>query len=493
MIKREKLIHDIRKNRILLIITSGMMELTWLYALACLLFLLLNSSLFPIWSATLAFFVPIIITSTLKGRGKRLFEHFIIHSLSYISLLLLTIYNYGYRDGSFLSLRWLEMFFQKQYGPVDGFAYILLIFWFSYFWYSGYKLIERPNEYLTITSRFDLGIAMLALTFIITGVTNTIFPYSSVLISYYFLFSILAIIISQNLKSLSFKNMQQLNNGRSDRMAFSFVPVLLLLASWIILFFIPQMTSAAQVGYHVLKIVSKPIGYLLLKILCWMFGFQPRPAIIDSTDSVGMPMPSPESGELSWFGNILEWIFIWGGILLFSLLAILAIGSLLYSLWKWFSLRTDLDLEKRGLLEELGLWLKHILGEISKFITKVLATLIIFQNKSTNITTLFTKLCRWGRNSGIPKQKFQTPLEYGHQLTFFFSNNAGDISLIIDNFNRERYGQKPTEPQELAETKQAMKRLTSPLKWPSRLLVRLFYAKKLSLAGVVPFHSQSKN
>ena len=480
MIRNDNTSQDVKTNKILLIITTGMMEITWLYALASLLFLLLNASLFPIWSALLSFFMPIVIISTLKGRGRRIFEHFLIHSLFYVSLLLLTIYKYGYYGQSFLSLRWLELFFLKQYGPVDGFSFILLIFWFSFFWYSGYKLINRSNDYLTVTSRFDLGIAILVLTFIITGSTNTIFPNSAILISYYFLFSIMAVIISQNLNSLKIQNKQQSNN---NRMVFILIPVVLLLLSWVMLFFIPQMTSAAQAGYHILKAVSEPIGSLLLKIISWMFGFKPRPIIMDSTDAVYTAMPTSENGELSWIGKLLEWIFIWGGVLLFSLLAILAIGSLLYSLWKWFSLKTELDLEKKGLLEELGLWLRYILGKIEKFIMKLSATLIVFQNKRTNITTLFKKLSRWGKHSGIPKQKFQTPLEYGNQLTLFFPESYQDIRLIVDIFNRERYGQKPTEPPELAEAKQAMKRLTSPLKWPSRLLVRLFYVRRLSYAG----------
>ncbi|HNR64932.1 MAG TPA: hypothetical protein PKJ95_01415 [Atribacterota bacterium] len=55
---------DIKRNRIFLIISSGMMEITWLYALAGVFFIMLNAPVFPIWAALLSFFTPIIITSS---------------------------------------------------------------------------------------------------------------------------------------------------------------------------------------------------------------------------------------------------------------------------------------------------------------------------------------------------------------------------------------------------------------------------------------------
>jgi hypothetical protein len=96
-------------KKTLLYISTGMMEVTWLYALASILFLLLNYPLFPIWAAILAFFVPVIITSALKGRGKRIIEHVLLHLLFYLSILLFTIYFYGNWPEPFWNFTWLEM------------------------------------------------------------------------------------------------------------------------------------------------------------------------------------------------------------------------------------------------------------------------------------------------------------------------------------------------------------------------------------------------
>lgn len=67
-------------KRTLLLISAGMMEITWLYVLSCILFILLKTPLFPIWTAVLAFFTPIFIHAVLKGRGKRIIIHVILHA-----------------------------------------------------------------------------------------------------------------------------------------------------------------------------------------------------------------------------------------------------------------------------------------------------------------------------------------------------------------------------------------------------------------------------
>ncbi len=477
MIKNNNRMSEVKKRNVIsVIISSGMMEITWLYALACVFFLMLNSPLFPIWSAIIAFFTPVIITSIIKGRGKRIAIHFFLHFLFYALILLYTLHNYGFWNVSFLNVKWLQMFFYKQFGPLDGFTYFLLIFWFSCFWFSGYKLINRSCDYLAITSRFDLGIFMLVLTFIISGSTGTPFPNSSVLISYYFLFSMLTMILSQNLRSSKIKS----NNQYGKKwILFGLIPILLLLFSWISLFFLPQMTSAAQAGYYLLKVISNPIGNILLKIISFLFGFGYRTVEVSPIHSADPAISLPDSNELSWLDKILQWILIWGGIFLLILLTILVIGWLLFSLWKWFSLKTELDIAKKGFFEELCLWIKDILFKAKKLLTKFFITLPSSQRKEENTADLFQKLCQWGRYSGIPRQKFHTPLEYGECLAIFFPNNYQDMRLIIDGFNKERYGKKYIQKEELKKIKKAWRRLASPSKWPLRLLTKIVYSKKL--------------
>src|SRR5665648_686722 len=134
-----------KSKRTLLLISVGMMEITWLYVLACILFLMLKAPLFPIWTAILAFFMPIFIHSVLKGRGRRIIIHVILHTFFYLTILLNTFYFYGNWPGPFFNFKWLEMILHHQYGSIGGLVYLLILFWFSFIWISGYKLANRSH------------------------------------------------------------------------------------------------------------------------------------------------------------------------------------------------------------------------------------------------------------------------------------------------------------------------------------------------------------
>jgi len=90
-----------KSKKTLLLISAGMMEITWLYVLACTLFLMVKVPIFPIWSAILAFFTPIFIHSVLKGRGRRIIEHVILHAFFYLTIFIYTLYFYGNWQGFF--------------------------------------------------------------------------------------------------------------------------------------------------------------------------------------------------------------------------------------------------------------------------------------------------------------------------------------------------------------------------------------------------------
>jgi hypothetical protein len=371
------------------------------------------------------------------------------------------------------------MILNQQYGAASGFAYLLVLIWFSFLWINGYKLANRSHDYLVLTSRFDLGVVALIITFIILGSTNISFPRADILIIYYFLFSMFTIALAQNLRSSPSptKNLKQISE---TGLVIPFILAVLLIGSWVFLFFLPQLTSAAQTGYQILKIVARPIGNLLLKILTFLFGFH-KPAfeaVPDYSGEAGIPMA--ENAELSWWAQLLQWLITWGGLILLILFALFLTGWLAWSLWKWFSTRTERDTEKKGFWEELWLWIRYILSESKRFLAKIFNQIITAKRKPENISLLFQKLCKWGYHSGIPRKKSKTPAEYGSYLAFFFPDSQQDIQLIIDGFNVALYGKKGLSKEQLDEAKKAWRRISSPTKWFSRLQVKIFHSRKLS-------------
>lgn len=459
----------------LLLISASMMEITWLYAVACILFLIIKSPLIPLWAAILSFFVPMLLSSILKGRGRRIIEHVILHISFYFMVLLYTFYLYGNWQGSFFNFKWLKMLLHQQYGAVSGFSYLFILFWLSYLWIAGYKLMNRSNDYYMITSRFDLGILMLVFVFIILGAMNLSLPFASLLITYYFLFSMFAIFLAKDSRSVKAGHPNQFSGSG---LVLTFILAILLFGSWIVLFFLPQLSSAAQVGSHVLKIVSQPLLNLLLKIILFLFGYGNRTANVSSTSSGDSAIPQIEN-QPEWRIPLLERIITWGGLILLSLLAIMAIGWLIWSLWKWFSIKTETDSKRKGFFGELLLWFLHLCSLTGKLWDKIIGLLKNIRRKQENISVLFQKLCRWGRFSGIPREGSKTPREYGRYLARFFPDSQPDIQLIIKSFNQEIYGKKPIQAEQLRKARKAWRRLSRPSKWPLCLWVRIFYSRKL--------------
>ena len=460
----------LKNKQVILYISAGIMEISWLYALTCILFLMLNNPVFPIWTAILAFFIPIIITFILKGRGRRIIEYVILHFLFYTATSLYTLYIYGNWQENFFDFKWLEMILHQQYGSVGGFAYLLVIFWLSIFWINGFKLAKRSNDHLTITTRFDLGVALLVLAFVISGATGLSLPRSNLIIIYYFLFSMLSIALSKNLQGSEQSNQVQLS-GMS--LILPFILFVLIFGSWIVLFFLPQLSSAAQAGYQVLKILSKPLGNLLLKMISFLFGYRNNAAIISTDPHKDTVIPIMESSDPTWWSELLKWIITWGAIIILSLFIIGVSAWGLWSLWKWFSTKTELDTGKKSFFEELLLWLLHQFYLSKKVLGKLLNILKNMWGKQENISLLFQKLCRWGHSSGVPRENSKTPQEYGKYLTRFFPNSQGDIQLIIETFNQEIYGKKFIKAEHLKKAKIAWQRLSSPSKWPLRLWVKI--------------------
>jgi len=471
------MIENLKSKKILLLISAGMMEITWLYALACILFLMLNAPVFPIWTTVLSFFTPVIITSILKGRGRRVIEHFILYTFFYFVVLLYTFYIYGNWQDSFLNFNWLKMILHQQYGLVGGVTYLSIIFWLSVFWISGYKLANRSNDYFMITSRFDLGITGLVITFIILGSMNFSFPHSGTLIIYYFLFSMFTISLAKNLKSSKTKYLKRFS-GTS--LILTFILIVLLIGSWVVLFFLPQLSSTAQAAYYVLKIVSKPLGNILIKIIFLLFGFRKSAASVGSGNSGNSDISAIENSDPGWWTQLLEWVITRGGLILLSLIVIVVISWLLWSLWKWFSTKTEVDVERKGIFEELLLWFLHLFSFGKKALYKILDISKIIQRRQENISILFQKLCRWGRSSGIPREISQTPQEYANYLSHFFPDSQNDIQLIVESFNREIYRKKTIPSEQIKKTKKAWKRLSGPSKWPLRLWIKIFYSRKFN-------------
>jgi hypothetical protein len=82
---------------------------------------------------------------------------------------------------------------------------------------------------------------------------------------------------------------------------------------------------------------------------------------------------------------------------------------------------------------------------------------------------LYAALRMWGRHSGFPHFLSETPREYGLRLKNRFPSLAKEIESIIEAFNQEVYAEIILTEKQLSQVRFALRRLRSPIHWPSRL------------------------
>jgi len=85
----------------------------------------------------------------------------------------------------------------------------------------------------------------------------------------------------------------------------------------------------------------------------------------------------------------------------------------------------------------------------------------------------FRRLCTWGRASGVPRKKCETPGEYVHRLAARFPSLKEALPILARGVEEELYGRKTLTATDLAGLKAAFIHLSNPALIPARLASRL--------------------
>ncbi len=85
-----------------------------------------------------------------------------------------------------------------------------------------------------------------------------------------------------------------------------------------------------------------------------------------------------------------------------------------------------------------------------------------------NAAELYGALLGWAGRSGFPRDRSETPLEFGTRLNARFPALKPPIERIIDAYNREVYGETVLGGARIAAANSAWQFLRSPLRWPAR-------------------------
>jgi len=455
-------------NGVPLFLINGGMELSWLYAWATFLTTLTFHQPFPFKEAIGPFVLASALTLFSTGRGWWVIQILSLQLLGFILTALRMVYIFNAGSYSFWDQAWLIEFLNRPRPPQEWLTLFLILFFAVMFWLGGTTLARRSMVYTTLCSRFDLGITAFLFLFLtkflllIKGGMKIEESISQLLFFQFFIFSLLAIGLARN-RGLAPKEF--LPGYQTIGVILSFVAVVLLFGAGVVFFFLSYLKLAAEIGYSVLKVATKPLGYIMLQVLRFLYmprGNQPK-------------QPSPEAGlsdlktssERGWLPEIVEKILAWG---LGSLLGLVVLGIsclILFYLFRWLFSRTPIHQKRQnpGLWYVISLWALRF----QTFLTLCWEEITGRLKGYSKAAQLYSALLRWGRHSGLPCSPSETPTEYGLRLKDQFPSLEREIGWIIEAFNHEAYGEINLNSEQWAISRFAWHRLHSPHHWPSRL------------------------
>ena len=457
-----------KKGMLFLFPVSGAMELIWLSSWAAFLTTSVLHRPFPFKEAIGVFFLATVLTLLSKEKGWRIVEILGLQVFGFVWAALRMIHAFYLWRDPFFSQGWLVEFFNTPRGPFEWFVLVFLLLWVLLFWIGGVKLARKSLVYETLCSRFDWGLGaffiLVLAKFLLQakGGIEIDDPISRVLVFPYFGLSLLAIGLARS-RSLGSRDFLPGYQGIGVILSFAFI--VLLFGTGLVFFCLPYMTFASKVGYDTLKIAAKPLGFIFVAVIRFLF-FR-NASRMDAAPSPGsgtIRNPIPQIEE-SWWVGLWEKVLGWGIMGLLGLVLLILSGLAAFYLFRWLFSKTHPSRKKQCLWDLLMLWAE----KLKLFLLSCRNKIELKMNGYQRAAQLYNALLYWGRHSGLSHLVNETPAEYGLRLKGRFPVLKGEIDFIIEAFHQEVYGERTLNEEQLAEIRSAWRRLCSPLYWPSRL------------------------
>ena len=238
----------------------------------------------------------------------------------------------------------------------------------------------------------------------------------------------------------------------------------------LVFFFRSQLTTSAQVLSGVLKKAGPPLeGAVIWFVrLLWAPG-----------SSHELPPPSSIPGGQNAYGDLTHgsietsWLTAaikWGTTALVIVMLLISVYLLMRYLIRFLLTPTQtVNPRISGPFD----WRKR-LYRLKAMMFRLFNRIMALTRGVNSGADLFKTLTAWGRRSGIPYQKTDTPMEYGARLSSYFPYLENEINMIVHLVQQEIYGEIKLNPNRIAAGRNAKKRLRHPVFWKNRIKTWLF-------------------
>lgn len=455
-----------RRRHRLLMLLSGCMALCWISAWGGFLARTLFNRSFPFPEATLLFFAGTWLAAVSRGRGWRVLTVLVIHAGGLLFGALGALHHFFSRSASPYGFQWLKGLFESSPGFMEWISILFVLFCMGIIYVRGARLGTKPMDHLALCTRFDLGIAAFFVLFFVhlvmvsKGATVMGDPAAHRLVIPFFLFSLLGIGLARN-GTVAGRSAGSESSLLGTIVGFFFV--VLLFGTGLILFFLPQLTRAAEIGYKGLKIVSAPLAPVLVGII--RFLFDPRRFLTGnngSTHTVTDAGPvAPPDVQTWWIAKIAAWFF--AAVLMLTVVAVLLVC--LWFLYRWLLSRTPGGRRVQWDSDPVLTWLRRKW----RLLVSVVQATVRFFHPRKSAAEIYVSLQKWGRKIGLKRLPQETAMEYGRRMTMVLPRLEQEFAVIIDAFNEEIYGETRLDAIRLARTRKALRKLRNPALWLARM------------------------
>jgi len=185
----------------------------------------------------------------------------------------------------------------------------------------------------------------------------------------------------------------------------SFTFLVFVFGTGLVLFFLPYLTMAAEVGYRIIRTGAKPLGSILVGLLRFMY-FR---GSLRTEESSSAPdrgpgysvVPQESSGWVEFAEKILAW-GLWG-LLGLALLTTAALSA--FYLLRWLLSRTARNRQKQKGGNLLSRWIATLQSLLLSLWEKLTQGIKGYEGA----VQIYAALLRWGRRSGLPHALSETP------------------------------------------------------------------------------------
>ncbi|MCF8129558.1 MAG: DUF4129 domain-containing protein [Deltaproteobacteria bacterium] len=370
--------------------------------------------------------------------------------------------------------------FSRMFGGRDPFMdwslMLIILLMAGIVWRRSTIHVSKPLSPENIYLRVDLGIAaffsLLILKLMLFGRFHVtlLYPDLKYLFFPFFMFALLTIGLM-----LSGGNGNRQYAAGFGRMGIilSFGAVMVSGGSGMIFLFHSQMTTSAEILSRILKKAGPPLegAIIWLGRLLWSSRHNdvlpPPSASKDPGSYAGLAKGAVEPG---WLTSVLKW----GTTAVLALTILFLIYLLLRFLLHFLLTQTDSKKVRNTRIFVFPEWVKRFITFIARTLNRIPALL----KGIDSAAGLFTALASWGRRSGMPYKKTDTPMEYGARLAASFPGLKTEIEMIVHLVYQEIYGGLKLESHQIDAGKSAKRRMAHPVFWKKRIKTWVFSGGK---------------